>query len=617
MKIEPSTKLDLRLNLVLSLDKQQLGMMYRERPNDPLFQGIDFSQNESQPIALISIQFKGSDESFSALASKYGLKQIRVSANIATGNIPLFKIYDLSKEEDVIFIQLSSSVSLILNESVPIVGAERLHDMIPPIAGENTIIGIVDQLLDFYHPDFIDPTTGQTRIKSVWVQQPLIDDASRRPAGWSYGVEYNEGDINMDLNSGSPYSIVKYRTDEATHGTHVAGIAMSNGMAHRQNSPVSGEDCPNIYDGVTTKAKIIFVDPFPQFGTPTIAHVVDGVDYIFRKAGGIPCVVNLSLAYYQGPHDGSDLQLRRIDSLLAENGRFVTIGSGNSNQTKKYKEGAVPIGEYQEFYFEVPPTTIHSELLEIWYGGTTECYIEIFLPNGTLVRILRLGEIFLRMNIPATTTTIDMVHANQALNGDNQILLNISPSGALGSRIENGRWRLRLKSVSGEIRWSGYIDENTGISWVNPVSNRSTLSNFATCKEAISIGNHLKTEPRDINIASGRGPTRDSRIKPELSAPGTNICSTRSVLDRTIPNYYYFSNSGTSMACAHVAGIVSLVYEQCGPDITCNKMKEILFRMADRMGLNSVEDQFAHGWGRARITRILPINPELTEYQFN
>jgi subtilisin family serine protease len=594
MNLEPSSKLDLRLNLVLSLYKQQLlEKIYLTRPQDPLFQGIDFSKKELEPVAIISIEFKGSEKLFLDLSTKYHVQEIKITGNIATARIPLSNIDAFSNEGRVVFIQLSSSVSSILNDSVPIVGAERLHNMSLPIAGENEIIGVVDKLLDFYHPDFIDPSTGQTRIKNLWIQQPSIDDATRRPAGWTYGVEYNEGEINMDLNSGSPYSTVKYRTGEATHGTHVAGIAISNGMAHRLNTPVSDEDCPNVYDGVTTKAKIIFVDPFPSEGTPTLTHVVDGINYIFMKAGDNPCVVNLSLAYYQGPHDGSDLQLRRIDTLLAETGKFVTIGSGNSNQKGKYKDGIVPIMGNQEFFFLVPAATTHGELLEIWYSGSTECYIEIFLPDGTWSRTLRLGDIFFG-NIPNTTTTIDMAHGRQVLNGDNQILFNISSSGDPGSMIKNGRWKLKLTSVSGEIRWSGYIDENTEIQWVDPVSNRSTLTNFATCKGAISVGNHSKNEPRNIHPTSGRGPTRDGRIKPELSAPGTHICSTRSVADRTIPNFYYFSDSGTSMACAHVAGIVCLVYEQCGPDISCNNMKEILFRMADRTGLSSIEDQF--GW---------------------
>ncbi len=62
---------------------------------------------------------------------------------------------------------------------------------------------------------------------------------------------------------------------------------------------------------------------------------------------------------------------------------------------------------------------------------------------------------------------------------------------------------------------------------------------------------------------SGRGPTDDGRIKPEIVAPGTNIVSTRShqpgaaYLSTYGPDYAY--SSGTSMAAPLVSGMGALV----------------------------------------------------------
>ncbi|MBX9829072.1 MAG: S8 family serine peptidase [Xanthobacteraceae bacterium] len=64
---------------------------------------------------------------------------------------------------------------------------------------------------------------------------------------------------------------------------------------------------------------------------------------------------------------------------------------------------------------------------------------------------------------------------------------------------------------------------------------------------------------------SGRGPSDDSRIKPDVVAPGTNIVSTRSAAaandfwGKVDANPLYVFNSGTSMAAPLVAGCAAIV----------------------------------------------------------
>lgn len=75
---------------------------------------------------------------------------------------------------------------------------------------------------------------------------------------------------------------------------------------------------------------------------------------------------------------------------------------------------------------------------------------------------------------------------------------------------------------------------------------------------------YVSDNPAGIAAFSGRGPTQDGRIKPDLVAPGTDIISTRSL--RAGParywsiydeNYAYLG--GTSMACAVVSGAAAIV----------------------------------------------------------
>lgn len=79
-----------------------------------------------------------------------------------------------------------------------------------------------------------------------------------------------------------------------------------------------------------------------------------------------------------------------------------------------------------------------------------------------------------------------------------------------------------------------------------------------------------KTADNDAGMAafSSRGPTKESRFKPDVVAPGTSILSTRSrnlasptVLFGTSSDPAYFFDAGTSMATPLVAGCVAVVRE--------------------------------------------------------
>ncbi|MEO0140395.1 MAG: S8 family peptidase [candidate division WOR-3 bacterium] len=176
--------------------------------------------------------------------------------------------------------------------------------------GKGVVVGMVDSGLDWDHPDFW-PSATDTRIMRMWDQTLIPEGGEESPPDFGYGVEYD----SLDVVSGTPRTI-----DEMGHGTHVMGIAAGDGSA------TNGLEPAGRYAGLAPDAYIISVKT-----TWLDADVVDGVDYIFRRAEslGLPCVVNLSLGSHYGPHDGTGPFEAAIANLTGP-GRIVVGAAGNS-----------------------------------------------------------------------------------------------------------------------------------------------------------------------------------------------------------------------------------------------------------------------------------------------
>jgi len=90
------------------------------------------------------------------------------------------------------------------------------------------------------------------------------------------------------------------------------------------------------------------------------------------------------------------------------------------------------------------------------------------------------------------------------------------------------------------------------------------------------IGVGASSQIMGLAYFSSKGPSIEGLVKPDISAPGENIRSASN-----LGNSMYATNSGTSMACPHVAGVVALV-KAIDPDISFRDLETLLYESSTK-----------------------------------
>lgn len=126
-----------------------------------------------------------------------------------------------------------------------------------------------------------------------------------------------------------------------------------------------------------------------------------------------------------------------------------------------------------------------------------------------------------------------------------------------------------------------------------PAGFKSVVGGFQAAKNVLTVGNTYADGV--IFPQSSRGPVKDGRIKPEITAQGTFVTSTSTFTD-------YSQNTGTSMANPAVTGTLALLYERYrqlnGPasDPDNALMKAILCNTATDKGETGPDYIYGFGW---------------------
>jgi subtilisin family serine protease len=502
---------------------------------------------------------------------------------IGTGAVRLNNILKVRGNENVKSLKVATELRLQLKYSVQAIRctATDFKEAFPPkgLDGTNVILGIVDRGCDFVHRNF-RCESGYTRLLYLWDQRTKAKDEDKThwPRGFEYGREFDSARIDGALLQPDPYSDLKYKLAAGSHGTHVMDIAAGNG---------NGTGRP----GVAPKADLIFVDlaggdedgstqaqAARRFGTEehlgNSRYLLEAVAYIFGKAKelGRPCVVNLSLGTYGGPHDGSTLVEMGFEELLKEPGRAIVISAGNAGDLDIHASDSVTQARSKCLVWQFEPTAQGEEECEIWYDVKGEGLIlglkapdgtPVLDENGAAVTVLPGTTYELRRRVGDKTESCGyVVHRANDPNHDgpvNQVNLRL-PAPAEGSP-KSLAWTIEISTESpDEIEYDAWIDDGSHSSF-GEYDRESTLGALCCSANTIVVGAFDARMANAVALdATSLGPTRDGKAKPEVSAPGAGVCAACSRSHSGL-----LELSGTSMAAPHVAGLIALLFELTGP----------------------------------------------------
>lgn len=450
-------------------------------------------------------------------------------------------------------------------------------------SGDDVILGLIDSGVDFNHPDFKD-SLGNTRILKIWDQR---DGNGPGPMPWNYGTEWDSSQINSGACTHNDLAFYG-------HGTGVTGLAAGDG------SSVTAVD----YSGVAPKADIIMVAlDFSGFNSPVA--VADAAAYIYQMAMamGRPCVINASVGDYLGSHDGQDLQALMIDSLLmAANSRSFVCAIGNAGGEKIHVSYPLTLVDTNFTWFVTQSGDIYIQTWADTNNFNSAKFAIGCTKDGSFIDKGRTAYSDFQSNnsvvvvdsiVNANGQRIALVLRTGSIQGSAcSMEFLITPDSAAGYN-----YSLQMTGTGLFHCWSFdmYSDPLPNalqypkiLFYKSPDTTHTVCSSFQCSDHTICVGNYTNRaswmsytgtrtyDPTvvagDIMFNSSVGPTRDGRIRPDITAPGANTisCGVISALPAIIasgPQYvgvggFHVAGGGSSASSPVVAGSVALYLER-------------------------------------------------------
>ena len=578
----------------------------------------------SSSLVRISLKFKEGCEN--AMQNQVFKNLYKYNDTFATAFVKLSELKTLEEIDCLLYADAGGDMEPQVMNAREKTNVDEVHlgfSLNHSYTGNGVIVGIIDEGFYYNHDNFKDEN-GNLRITRVWER---TNDTGTSPTafGFDYGSEFvGESEIISRL----------FDKPDASHGTHVTGIAAGTGNTSDLR-------------GMAPDSEIVLVSGFR--GT-----YIDGIQYLKNYAESVnkPLVVNMSFGGNLNPHDGSTPQEQEINVLSDEQGLVMVAGAGNEAEKKQHAYLEF-IGEESLFLLDrnnnSPAVNQNSQTglslsyFDFWgenNGGDSsfEVAFQVFNTSTgepqspTVYSIVVNGnyettEPIILEDIDCTNCTEDVwrIHLLTEINP-----LNNRPHFIVSIETNNDdlddflifQVTANNTVVHSWCKFSEFYNPFPELyNFIEGDGFYSILSP-ANATGVIAVGsyNSTNTDPlggyileNDLSSFSSMGPRIDFVQKPNITAPGNAIISSISSFDSnyntdnieiSFGNNGYAKMKGTSMASPVVAGIAALWLE-ANPSLSTNQV----MTMMQNTAINDVYTEYTWStpnpfWGYGKVDAL-------------
>lgn len=468
----------------------------------------------------------------------------------------------------------------------PLAGTGSIRVQNPPLSlrGRGVILGFIDTGIR-YPLEVFRREDGSSRIMAIWDQ--TIQDGTP-PEGFLYGTEYTRAEINRALQMENPYELVP-STDPNGHGTRMASVAagsiLGDGLTYRGAAPEADLVMVRLKGAKEYLRNYYLVredaEAYQENDIMEAVRYLDRMAIAFRR----PVVIVLGVGTSLGSHNGTSPLASYLNLVAQRKSRAVVVCGGNEGAREHHYAGNAP----DTVELRVAER-MRGFCMELWGSLPGSYTVTIRSPGGEVSAELdfrggpeqQASFLFEQTRI---TAGIVPVEANA---GDALIFLRFD-------HPTQGIWTLQIGAPGREQNVPGTYDlwlpiENfleKSVTFLSADPN-VTLTEPANAESVMTISAYNSWE-QSWYPESGRGYTRNGRIKPELAAPGVRVPTALG------------EATGSSIAAAMAAGCVAQFLEWAvvdgnAPIIESRSVRSYLIRGADReAGIRYPDRRWGYG----------------------